>query len=260
MAYLRVLARSVGFFTVTVGLYLGYLAGRGFLLLAGRDSITWRNAMVRRWAKSAAAIIRLDIEVEGMPPEPPFFMVCNHLSYLDVLPFFITTDCVFVAKSEVRSWPLLGRMAQDINVIFINRTLKRDIPRVNRLIEENISSRQGIIIFPEGTTTKGEKVKRFKSSLLQYAASRNFPVSYASITYATPGSEKSAEEWVCWWGDMTFLDHFFKMLTLPSIRAVVKFGSKKVSDNDRKVLARRLHRRVSDQFRPVVKGRQKIYE
>lgn len=260
MSYIRAAIRSAGFFIVTVGLYSFYLVGRGILFLLNQDPTRWRIYIVRQWAKASASIIRLNIEIKGTPPEPPFLMVCNHLSYIDILPFFIATDCVFVAKREVKSWPVLGRMAKGINIIFIDRTLKRDIPRVNRLIEENITTKQGIILFPEGTTTRGERVKKFNSSLLHYAASRNFPVSYSTITYSTRESDKPTDQWVCWWGDMTFMDHFFKMLTLPSIHAVVTFGDHSIHDKDRKRLAESLHQRVQHQFRPIVNVKQDIYD
>ncbi|MDX1637773.1 MAG: lysophospholipid acyltransferase family protein [Balneolaceae bacterium] len=261
MNIVRATFRSAAVAVATLLLYLLFQAGRIVLFSLGRNTTVWRTSVVRVWARTVAVVIGLTIEFRGEPPEPPFLLVSNHLSYLDIIPYFIAAPSVFVAKNEIKGWPMLGRMAKGINIIFINRQQKRDIPRVNRLIEENITDKQGIIIFPEGTTTRGERVKRFNSSLLQYAAAREFPVSYAAITYELPRSEsdKSVHEWVCWWGTMTFLAHFFKMLTLPSIRAVVTFGKEHIQHTDRKLLARRLHNHVQAQFQPVSNKKEKIY-
>lgn len=255
MSILRGTFRAFGFTVLTLFLYSLYLAGRGCLLLLRKDPTRWRNGVVRCWATSLAFILNMDIKLKGTPPDPPFLLVSNHLSYVDILPFFISMDCVFVAKSEVRSWPVLGRMAEGINIIFIDRSLIRDIPRVNRLIDRNINDKQGVILFPEGTTTNGETVKRFKSSLLKYAASKNFPVSYASIRYCTSDFKKPAKNWVCWWGDQSFTDHFIKLLTVPSIRAVVTFGDNRVKNNDRKKLAKKLQKQVESQFIPTASAR-----
>lgn len=256
MAIIRVAFRAAGFLITTIGLYSLHLVGRGLCLVLRRDPTPWRIKVVRTWARSCATIIGLNIEVEGTPPKSPFFMVSNHLSYVDILPYFMLMDCVFVAKGEVRSWPMLGSMAEGINVIFINREMKRDIPRVNNLIKNNINDRQGIVIFPEGTTTKGDRVATFNSSLLKYAASQNFPVSYASITYRTPDTRKPAHKWICWWGDMTFVDHFLRLLTLSSIEAVVTFGDQQITAKNRKVLAQKLEQQVRQQFKPTVKDKQ----
>ncbi len=260
MTSIRAVLRFATLIFLTLALYLIYLTGKSVLLIRNVDFTSWRINMVRKWAKGFAAIINLDLRIEGTPPEAPFLLVSNHLSYLDIIPYFILMDCVFVSKSEVRSWPIIGRIAKDVSIIFINRDLKRDIPRVNRLIEENITEQQGIVLFPEGTTTRGDQVKFFKSSLLQYAASRNFPVSYSSITYHTSEPDKPAHEWVCWWGDMTFVDHFFKMLYLKSIKAVVTFGEHYIQATDRKELAKKLHTHVQQQFTPTIKETQSVYD
>ena len=207
--------------------------------------------MVRIWAVAVSRLMGIRFRIEGAPPDPPFFLVSNHLSYVDILPYFIYLDCVFIAKSEIRSWPLIGKMAASVGVIFIDRELKRDVRRVNRLIASNITEKVGVVLFPEGTSTGGDRVKEFKSALLRFAAQNDFPVSYASIRYWTGDPGKSPSEWICWWGDMTFADHFFNMLKLKSFDTIVTFGDNRVSDTDRKKLARKLHQLVNQQFLPT---------
>jgi 1-acyl-sn-glycerol-3-phosphate acyltransferase len=214
-----------------------------------------RSAIFGGWAKLAARTMGLRIEVRGQPSKPPFFLVSNHLSYLDIVAYATQFDCVFVAKSEVASWPGIGRVAREVGTIFIERRNFQDLPRVIGLIDKNLDEGVGVVLFAEGTSTKGERVLPFNPALLEPAARSAYPVSHAAISYRTPPDEVPAEWSVCWWGEMTLLPHFKELLKLPHIDAVICFGSHAIQANDRKVLARGLWQAVNDQFIPVVEPR-----
>jgi 1-acyl-sn-glycerol-3-phosphate acyltransferase len=97
-------------------------------------------------------------------------------------------DGVFVAKAEVRDWFLAGRIVRDMGVVFIDRKNRRDIPRAGEEIIKRLNDGEGVIVFPEGTSTKGEDILPFNSSFLEFASKTDLPVSYASISYRTqPG-------------------------------------------------------------------------
>lgn len=179
-------------------------------------------------------------------------MVSNHLSYIDVIPLWCYTNATFIAKSEVKTWPFFGFGTRMLGVLFIDRELKRDVHRMNRRISSSITKEQGVILFPEGTSTKGAKVLPFNASLLQYPAENEFPVSYATVSYKTVGSEWPAHLKVCWWGDMPFTGHFWDLLKMPGFAATITFGDHKFIESDRKRLAEKLHRAVSDNFVPIV--------
>lgn len=213
----------------------------------------WKNICSRAFAKLSMAIIGVKLQVKGNAPEPPFFLVSNHLSYIDILPLWATCKGTFIAKSEIKSWPFFGFATKTMGVLFIDREENRDITRVNELISESMSDNQGIILFPEGTSTRGERVLQFKSSLLHYPALKNISVSYASISYRTFDETKPAGTYVCWWGDMTFFKHFFELMKLKSFVAEITFGDKEVIHSNRKTLAHTLHQEISKTFTPVIK-------
>ena len=193
------------------------------------------------------------LTVQGAPPPGPFLLVSNHLSYVDIIAFASQMNSTFIAKREVSNWPLIGVLARSMNTIFIDRTNRGDIPRVLSATESALSKGQNVILFAEGTSSSGESVLPFNSSLLEVAAKLKCPVSYASLTYETPVNHVPAHLSICWWGDMTFLDHLFNLLRLPFFNAAITYGEMPVSPNDRKTLARELWRKVSAQFNPVVK-------
>lgn len=253
MPYLRAIIRLLSIIVTTIVLYAIYLLGSPLFLLTSDAHISWRSRTISLWARCVMPLLGMRLTVNGDPPTPPFFLVSNHLSYLDIVPFFAHTRCVFVAKSEVRSWPVLGFIARTINVIFINRELRRDIPRVNQKISSAIGDRQGVILFPEGTSTQGEHIKPFRSSLLHYPADQQVPVTYAAIRYTVPNRPRLAGEKICWWGDMTFADHFFNVLKLEYFEATVTFGEGAICEENRKELASQLHHQVSSIFEPTTK-------
>jgi 1-acyl-sn-glycerol-3-phosphate acyltransferase len=158
---------------------------------------------------------------------------------------------VFVAKSEVRDWPVFGRIARQAGTLFVDRTVRRDALRASQAVEDVLAKGRSLVLFPEGTSTDGATVLPFHGSLLAGAAAARRPVHAAAIGYRTPPRSPPARTHVCWWGDMTFWDHLARLFTVPSVTAWIRIVPTAVVDGDRKALARRLHAAVARAFRPV---------
>jgi 1-acyl-sn-glycerol-3-phosphate acyltransferase len=193
----------------------------------------------------------MSVRVTGTPPRRPFCLVANHLSYVDALLVSVCVDAVLVSRADVRHWPILGHLAWMAGTLFIDRSLSRDVIRVNELIMEAIKRGDGVVFFPEGTSTRGVDVGKFRSPLLAFPVEREMSVHYATITYRTHAPDPPASQSVCWWGDMTFVDHVYGLLTLRGFEACIHFGETPVRDANRKNLARRLRSAVASHFVPV---------
>lgn len=248
MKYIRATFRLLLFFIATLGLYALWFV----LRIVIPNKIYWRQLAFSSWTKSFVWISGMEIEVIGVPPKPPFFLVTNHLGYVDIAALRATVDGVFVAKVEVRNWFLAGRIVRDMGIIFIDRKNRRDIPRAGEEIIQRLNDGEGVIVFPEGTSTKGEEVLPFNSSFLEFASKTDLPVSYASISYRTPTGEPPASKMICWWEDITFLEHLFRLFTLKRYTAILDFGEESVVNPDRKQLASELHKRVKEKFIPII--------
>ena len=248
----RAMARVLAMCVATAFFYLLWLLISPLLMASVRASYAWRNFNCRRWARVTAALLGMRISVKGTPPEAPFFLVSNHLSYLDILVFAVQTDCLFIAKSEVASWPVFGFLSRSMGTIFVNRNRRRDVLRVNALLEMALACGKGVLLFPEGTSSAGNGVLPFHSGLLEPGVKAAYPVSYASVTYETPPDQPPAPVSVCWWGDMTFLSHFYRLLQLKTFDACVVFGSHSIRADDRKTLAQSLRQAIQEEFKCLV--------
>ncbi len=251
MARLRSWLRALLIAKVTILFYGMWRLGRLVLIVRPSARGRWRNVNFGAWARTALRIMNAQVEVVGAVPDAPFLLVSNHLSYLDIVVLASRLDAIFVSKSEVRGWPVLGSVVAGMDTIFVDRDLHRDLPRVVARIEEALGAGEGVVIFPEGTSTGGASVGAFKPSLLEPAARARLSVSSAALSYSTPSGQPSAHLAVCWWGEMTFTDHFLRLLSLPGFSARVAFGAEAVRESDRKRLASCLERRVRELFVPV---------
>lgn len=252
MRNVRVALRLLFLGVVTATLFSIWMSLRWLTRRSPERRRYWRNRITRGWALGVARIIGMRVEPLGVPPPAPFFLVANHLSYLDIICFASHLDCVFIAKSDIARWPLVGTLAKSVDTIFVERGHFHDIPRVISLIEQAMSEGHGIVLFPEGTSTKGDQVLPFRPGLLEPAARLALPVSLATISYRTPPHERPAFLSVCWWGEMTFLPHFLRMLRLGTFDAFLSFDDKTLCERDRKVLARRLWDAASAAFVPII--------
>ena len=229
------------------------ILGKVLELPAQRASVRLKNFCFRNWSRSVLWVLNARLEVHGVAPETPFFLVANHLSYVDILVLASQADAVFIAKSEVSSWPIVGWLCRAVNTIFVDRTMRRDLPRVIAEIEQVLDDGRGVVLFPEGTSTAGYEVGRFRPSLLEVAVRAALPVSYAALSYRTRSGSAPAHLAVSWWGGMEFPGHCWQLLGLRGFAARLDFGTETVRESDRKRLAERLQAEVAGRFVPVAK-------
>jgi 1-acyl-sn-glycerol-3-phosphate acyltransferase len=248
MQILRAAIRFISFFAITFGLYFAWFIGNLFI----PNKEFWRQFIFNNWAKNCVKIFGIKVYVKGRVPRPPFFLVSNHISYVDIPLMRSVLDTVFVAKGEIKDWFLGGRIVGDMGNIFVNRSIKRDIPRAGKEVLEALENGEGVVIFPEGTTSNGKDVLPFKSSFFEFASEANLPVHYAVIRYEVSKEFIPASESVAWWRVETgFIEHLWELFKIPSFEAFVTFGEISITANNRKDLAQKLHQAVLSEFYPM---------
>lgn len=252
---LRVPLRLGGLVAVTAPLFLGWLVTRPLAWLAPGTDPALQRLWVGSWSKASLWLMGVRARFEGELPTGPYFMVANHLSYVDIPLLLSRLDARFLAKSEIARWPVIGLLARSTGTLFIDRSRKRDLTRVLPLVRSVLDRGTGVIVFPEGTSTAGAEVERFKPSLFEVPAATGADVRSAAIHYHAPDGPQPAWKAVCWWGDAPFGPHFLDFLKQPRTDATVTFSPRKLasvagSPLDRKDLARAAQHAVEEVFTP----------
>ncbi|HVV71301.1 MAG TPA: lysophospholipid acyltransferase family protein [Verrucomicrobiae bacterium] len=223
-------------------LYIGSLYPSMVLLCAGETRLIRRARWLQYGSRRLLRIFGGRLAHTGQLPGSGL-LVCNHLSYLDVLALSAISPCAFVAKQEVRSWPVFGWFARLGGTLFTDRQRRMEVGLLTRDLKSLLDQNLLVVLFPEGTSSDGRTVLPFKSALLQPAVDSRHPVSAAAIAYGLEDGDAGEE--VCYWKDMTFVPHLLNLLAKKRITISLRFARFSKSSASRKELARHLHAEVS---------------
>lgn len=161
--------------------------------LAGRVR---RNALTVWWSGTLLRVLGVRLCVSGQPPATTgrgIMFVANHVSIMDPALVLALYPVHFVAKAEIRRWPVLGWLTAQSGTIFIERGRRRDTGRVRQTLATLLRQGEHVGVFPEATTSDGSTLHPFKPALLQAAADSNAPLWPVAIRYANAdGSRNSA--------------------------------------------------------------------
>lgn len=164
---------------VVVGLFLATLR-----LL----STTWRDRalqpVARHWFRCVLRVMGVHQQIIGSPAEGPVLVAANHVSWLDIAVLGAHVGAGFVSKSEVANWPLVGWLAREGGTLFIHRGKHESAEHIAHDMTARLAARNRVLFFPEGTTSDGQQVRRFKNRLFQPALHANAPVQPVAIRYA----------------------------------------------------------------------------
>ena len=137
--------------------------------------------------------------------------VANHISWTDIHALNSIVTLRFIAKSEIRNWPVFGYLTSKANALFIDRGKRQDAARIVNMAALCLEAGDNLCFFPEGTTTDGTEIKRFKSSLIQAAIQANATIRPVAIRYPTPNG--SANLGVAYAGETTMRESMLQILS-----------------------------------------------
>jgi 1-acyl-sn-glycerol-3-phosphate acyltransferase len=211
-----------------------------------------RAAEVQRWAAEGLSILGIALRVRGVPLAPgPLLLVCNHLSWLDILVLHAVRHCRFVSKADVRHWPLVGSLATGAGTLYIERESRRDAMRVVHRMAERLQAGDVLAVFPEGTTGDGLSLLPFHANLLQAAIASQVAVQPLALQFidAATGARSQAASYV---GDETLLGSVWRTLTARGVVASVTVGKPEHADGrDRRAWAQSLRNTVQALLLPI---------
>jgi len=173
-------------------------------------------------------ILGIKVELSGekdLLKQGGVFFVSNHLSYIDGITMSSLTPLVFIGRSDLRDWPLLGTLSALSYTIFVDRISPSNIHSEIDKIESFLNQGINVILFPEGTSTGGTKLLPFKSSFFKVAVDTECPLVPVAINYLKidgKNIDQTNKDLVYWYGEMDFLPHFLKVLGLKKIELEIK--------------------------------------
>ncbi len=246
--------RQVGRFAgVLAVLGVGSALCIGVLLVPGahtRRRVAQRiSALVSR---CLLATLGVTCAYRGPRPRGGALLMANHLSWLDIVAIVAAWPCAFVAKREVSEWPVIGPLARVLGAIFVDRHRKRDLLRAIPALTQSLRDGAMVLLFPEGTTTYGESVTRFRSALVQAAVEANVPLFPVALSGRI--AERDSLVWapvVCWCDDETLLSNVWRLAGARGVALSLHVGAPVEGTGDRKRRTVVAQEQVTRRFVPV---------
>lgn len=202
---------------------LHLLYGFSLALLSGA-MLAPHRPLVRRitqhWFAGLLVILRVDVQTRGTLSPDTTLAVSNHVSWLDIPVIGAHYPVSFLSKAEVRQWPLIGQLAASAGTLFIRRG-RGEVRRKAEEIASHLAAQRSVLIFPEGTSTSGEDVKRFFSPLFAAATIAQTPVQPIAIRYTD--MEGRLDAVLAFVGEDSFHQHLWRLLRRDQIRVSLSF-------------------------------------
>lgn len=252
MKHFNVIGKFIGVWLLVIRLGMLRIISwpMGWINPVWRDRLA--TMLMKSWGAATSRRVGAELSVLGQLPTEPCFFVCNHLGYYDIILLSQVLGAVFVAKSDVKQWPLLGPVSRLMGSIYINRENPKDVVRANREIERAIAAGKTIILYPEATSSRGDKLQPIHPALLKVAADHQLPVYCGAIYYETYNNYPPAAEAICWHLESPgMIPHMWELLKMPGFIAELCIADHPVIETNRKKLAQRITQEIQSIFRPV---------
>ncbi len=228
-----------------VAIHLAY--GFAIAFFFPHFSQTRRDRLQQRWSADLLAIFNVELSAEShtaLQSLQTGIIVTNHISWLDVFVLSAIMPMRFVAKSDVRDWPMIGWLCSSVRTLYIERGKARDAARINRQIVELLQGGDCLTVFPEGTTTDGTQLAEFHASLMQPAIDAGAQIHPLALRYHDQnGVHSTAPAYI---DEITFFQSFRSILACRKLHVqLVATPSIDTSKINRRTLAQCARQQIS---------------
>ncbi len=232
-----------------------------FQLLALRFDWPLRRRLPRWWHRIACYLLGIRIRVHGaLERRRPLMLTANHASWKDILVLGAVADVAFIAKAEVAEWPIFGLLAKWQKSVFVVREQKRKAGEQVNEVADRLADGEIIVLFPEGTTSDGNRLLEVKTSLFGAAAAA-VPSSPNGVVYVQPVSiaytgiygmpmGRYHRPVAAWPGDVELMPHLVGILKAEALEVDVDFGEAVEfrADTNRKIAGATVVQRLRTQL------------
>jgi 1-acyl-sn-glycerol-3-phosphate acyltransferase len=149
-----------------------------------------QRGLKARWSRQLLDVVGVHLRFSGTPPKNAM-VVANHVSWLDVYAINAMAPMAFVAKDDVRDWPLIGWLSSRTETLFIERGSRSAAMRIKDRLTEQLRQGANVALFPEGTTSAGVTVLPFHSALFQSSIDADTCIAPIAVCYTTSNGERA---------------------------------------------------------------------
>lgn len=236
-----------------VALIIWLFIGLAILWFAfGFMSFTRQQRTIAWWSKGLIKGCQIQVQYLGRVPTQPVLFVLNHVSWLDIFVLNQQRATAFVAKKEIKRWPIVGSLVSKAGTIYIDRDQRHAIQQVVQQLEQKLQRNQAVGVFPEGKTSDGLHVQRFYSSLFAVALRTQIAIQPVALRFYD-GAQRSGR--IAFVGNQSLVRNAWYVLSKPHVRIECEFLSLwdyiDYKHHNRAVLAQQVHQQIS---RAVLKG------
>jgi 1-acyl-sn-glycerol-3-phosphate acyltransferase len=235
---------------------------QALLVVAGSR---WAERLPIYYHRGVCWLFGLDIVVRGRPdPQRPTLFVANHCSYIDIEVFSSLMPVSFIAKAEVKGWPLFGSLARLQRTVFVDRKRGSTVGQRDE-IAARLAAGDNLMLFPEGTSDDGNRTLPFYSALFSVAerrlsGHRPLPVQPVSIAYTELNGfpvGRALRPLLAWYGDMELAPHLWHFAGLGRVKVVVEFHESVTIDQfgSRKALSEHCRGKIARGMADAIAGR-----
>jgi 1-acyl-sn-glycerol-3-phosphate acyltransferase len=224
-----------------------------------RVSQARRNSINHWWSGWVLRLCGARLRVSGPPLDEALtrtgitpghigrLLLSNHISWIDIFAINAAMPCRFVAKSEIGRWPVVGSLVTRSGTLYIERGRRRALATTNETVQRHLRAGESIVVFPEGTTTRGDRLLPFHSNLLAPALDADCPVWPVGLSYRERGAFSDAAAFI---GDMGLVTSLIKVLAADCLEIEVAFlpALESEAHENRHTLARAAHAALSEHF------------
>lgn len=206
-----------------------------------------RDRLPRFYHRVCVRILGFEVRVAGrLATARPTLVVANHSSYLDIMLLGSLIPGSFVAKTEVADWPFFGLLAKLQRTVFVDRARRSGTRRQTDDLRRRLEAGDTLILFPEGTSSDGNRTLPFKTALFGVAGAEVSgrklvvqPVSIAATALDGIPLGRGLRPLYAWYGDMLLLPHLWRMACQGRLAVTVEFHEPVTLDRfrSRKALA-----------------------
>lgn len=215
MSFVRFAWRAVALFCwVCLGLLI-------LSLIFPCISIQKRQNIIQWWSSVLLCFCGVKVDFQGkITQDQSVLFVANHISWLDIFVLDLGRATAFVAKSDIRQWPIIGALVAGAGTVFIDRSQRSAIRNVAVQMQTRFQQNQAVGLFPEGTTSEGFGVARFYASLFETAISAGVDIQPVALRYYDH-DQRSAR--VAFTGEQTLVANIWVLLSQPGVRVECEY-------------------------------------